>query len=129
MDKVNKKNVKHAGAVLLLLCLVLFFYHCPVRMITGFPCPGCNFTTAFSYLLKGDLQTSLALHALVIPTFFFWTAAAAAGKKYRNQILLIWGIVFLLYYIYRMIFIFPNYPLMPNENSILFRLLRFVGVF
>ena len=38
-------------------------WQCPIKAITGVPCPGCFLGTAISLLLKGKLQQSLVVHA------------------------------------------------------------------
>lgn len=35
---------------------------CPLKMLTGFPCPGCGITKSLVYLYEGDLWRSLTFH-------------------------------------------------------------------
>jgi hypothetical protein len=58
---------------------------CPLRTLTGIPCPGCGMTTAATGLVAGDIATALAANpfilglavlALVAPPLL---AARAAG--------------------------------------------------
>jgi hypothetical protein len=37
---------------------------CPLKMLTGFPCPGCGITKSLVYCYEGDLQKSLQYHIL-----------------------------------------------------------------
>ncbi|TRX23612.1 DUF2752 domain-containing protein [Flavobacterium franklandianum] len=37
---------------------------CPLKMLSGFPCPGCGITKSLVYLYEGDLQKSLYYHIL-----------------------------------------------------------------
>lgn len=37
---------------------------CPLKMISGFPCPGCGITKSLVYFYEGDLQKSLYYHIL-----------------------------------------------------------------
>lgn len=39
---------------------------CPFALFTGTACPGCGMTRAGSALLRGDLQTAMTLHPLVL---------------------------------------------------------------
>jgi hypothetical protein len=32
---------------------------CPLKMLTGFPCPGCGITKSVVYFYEGDIQKSL----------------------------------------------------------------------
>ncbi|MFM2434001.1 MAG: hypothetical protein RI974_741 [Actinomycetota bacterium] len=44
--------------------------HCPVRMATGYLCPGCGATRACEALIQGDFASAWALS----PLFVFYTA-------------------------------------------------------
>lgn len=37
---------------------------CPLKMLSGFPCPGCGITKSMVYFYEGDLQKSLYYHIL-----------------------------------------------------------------
>lgn len=37
---------------------------CPIKMLTGFPCPSCGITKSIVYFYQGDLLTSLSYHIL-----------------------------------------------------------------
>lgn len=54
-----------AAAVLLLgvFSAGVMGWPCPFFHLTGIPCPGCGLTRATSLLLRGDVQSSLNLHA------------------------------------------------------------------
>ena len=41
-------------------------FACPVHTLTGFFCPGCGGTRAFSYLFHGKFLSSLICHPLVL---------------------------------------------------------------
>jgi hypothetical protein len=43
-------------------------WRCPLRAVSGVPCPGCGLTHAFAALAKGDWEGALGHHALV-PVF------------------------------------------------------------
>lgn len=114
---------------LLALCLLFVFgYHCPFQSMTGIPCPGCNFTTACVYLLKGNLAASLWYHVLVIPTALCALGSIILWKKNKRKELTYlwigWGIVMLAYYILRMWLIFPKMPMSIDEQALLVQLLH-----
>lgn len=37
-------------------------WSCPIRALTGMPCPGCGLTTGTIQLLRGDIAASLQTH-------------------------------------------------------------------
>jgi hypothetical protein len=46
------------------------FWTCPIRAITGIPCPGCGLTRATFDLFRGDVYSSIKTHAFA-PLFVF----------------------------------------------------------
>lgn len=44
---------------------------CPLKMLTGFPCPTCGITKSIVYLYEGDILTSLSYHLLGPIVVFF----------------------------------------------------------
>ena len=83
---------------------LLFFNHdnhletdqsfCPLKMLTGFPCPGCGITKSLVYFYEGDLQKSLYYHILGPFVVAFCIAAILvlfveliAKKEYFNNLL------------------------------------------
>lgn len=125
---LNKKNV--GAIIVLLLFLVLIGYHCPIQKITGFPCPGCNMLTSAYWLLKGNLSLSLYYHALLIVTIVVFVVCLILHRQKKNKIrdgiLFCWAILMIVYYIYRMITIFPDYPMDYDTNSLFWYLFRFI---
>jgi hypothetical protein len=49
---------------------------CPVRLMTGFPCPSCGLTRATRLALRGDFGAATAMHPL---WFVVLPALAALG--------------------------------------------------
>ena len=41
-----------------------YFIGCPIRLITGIPCPSCGITRAYISLLNGDLSKAFYYHPL-----------------------------------------------------------------
>lgn len=76
------------GALLLLRLApdtVLAFVHCPLREITGIPCPTCGGTRALSHLAAGDWSAAVAANPLVIlaGSGFLLTALYATAATLR----------------------------------------------
>lgn len=106
------------GAAIIIL---LLFYRCPFQFITGLPCPGCNMKTSLYYLLHGNIELSLYYHALCILTIILLSLAFLCRKNKRivKLILIIWCLSLVLYYVLRMIYIFPEAPMNYYDKSLL----------
>lgn len=44
---------------------------CPLRSLTGVPCPGCGLTTASVALVRGDLTSALAANPAIVGLAMF----------------------------------------------------------
>lgn len=117
-------------AVVLLFFLVVG-YHCPIEKIFGIPCPGCNMTTSLYYLVKGEIKASIYYHLMLIPSIIclFLGLLFYFQKDNKKWMVVVWAwiILMMIYYVYRMIAIFPEYPMQYNWNSVVGRLLMNLG--
>lgn len=116
------KDIKNMKLALLLVTLYLwmnrtfFCSSCIWVMVTGFPCPGCGLTRAGVAFLQGDFERAFRIHpfiyAIVVLSFFFCLYRYILKKSQRVfvkwMIVLIIGM--LVFYVYRMIFLFPGEP-------------------
>ena len=57
---------------------------CPIRHLTGIPCPGCFLTRSVSMALNGQLSDSLDLHVLGPPTAVGLVAWSLASLRYKR---------------------------------------------
>ena len=124
---MDSQKTKTLGIVLILF-LLLLFYKCPIQTLTGLPCPGCNMKTSLYYLLHFKFSESLYYHALLIPTIFLILIILF---NYKNQerikkLLIIWAILMMIYYIYRMLVYFPNSPMVYDKNNLIYFIFRHV---
>ena len=124
---MDSQKTKTLGIVLILF-LLLLFYKCPIQTLTGLPCPGCNMKTSLYYLLQFKFSESLYYHALLIPTIVVFVSILF---NYKNQerikrLLIIWAILMIVYYIYRMIVYFPNSPMVYDKNNLIYFIFRHV---
>lgn len=46
---------------------------CPVKLATGYSCPGCGMGHAVVHAMRGDLAASWSYHPLGIPLLAIWT--------------------------------------------------------
>jgi hypothetical protein len=44
-------------------------FFCPIKALTGIPCPGCGMTRSFIAIAQGNLQGAVAYHLFGIPLF------------------------------------------------------------
>lgn len=96
---------------------LLFHAFCPMVILTGLPCPGCGLSRALWFLLTGQLHRSFALHPLgifwLLLVFGFAVNRYVAGRSVSQGFVICLAIVCiatLLFYIYRMAFLFPGRP-------------------
>jgi hypothetical protein len=114
----SKKALLLAG-----LCLFVFVWRCPIYHIIGLPCPGCGMSRACLAFLQGNLSKSLQMHAMLIPTGLC-AILYCLNKKARKPVLYLWIAAMLLYYTWRIVFLWGEQPMVFNEQSVLFWLIR-----
>lgn len=124
---MDSQKTKTLGIVLILF-LLLLFYKCPIQSVTGLPCPGCNMKTSLYYLLHFKFSLSLYYHALLIPTIvvFVWIVFNYKNHEQTKKLLMIWAILMIIYYIYRMIVYFPDSPMIYSKNNLIYLIFRHV---
>jgi hypothetical protein len=93
---------------------------CPLKLLTGFACPGCGITKSLVYCYEGDLYKSLYYHILgpfvivfCIVTIGVLTTELITKKDYFNRLLnkkLGYGLVVFLaiYHFIRILFFIKN---------------------
>lgn len=122
---------KKIGLAIALVIAFFLFYEtwCPIERILGFPCPGCNMLSAIYHLFRLDLCTALYFHPLVIVFVFYAFMELVFYLKYKSlhtkqarNLRIVFFVLLFLVYVYRMVTIFPNYPMQFNENAYLVKL-------
>ncbi len=94
---------------------------CPLKMLSGFPCPSCGITKSMVYFYNGDLQKSLYYHlfgplviGFCIATIIILTTELITKKEYFNKLLfnkkLSFGLAIFLaiYHLIRIVFFVQN---------------------
>ena len=67
---------------------------CPMKMLTGLPCPGCGITKSLVFAYQGEIYKSFSFHILGFPVIFaciiaviVLSAEIITGKEYFHSIL------------------------------------------
>ncbi len=92
------------------------FAICPIYNILGIPCPGCGGTRAYLYFFTGHFKEAFLMHPLfLLPLIFLYPKF----RKNRKVILAV-ATTFIIVYIIRFIFLFPDTPPFNfNKNSLI----------
>ena len=88
---------------------------CPLRQITGIPCPTCFLTRSTCLALQGDLEDSFKMHIFgpfIALFLIFWSIKSFKTKKFfpfsmNEKFLIIFAFSLLIYWIFRMFYGFP----------------------
>ena len=62
---MKRRVFKAAGILFLFLCAGLLI-PCPIRLITGFKCPGCGVTHMCAALLRLDISAAFAANPMIL---------------------------------------------------------------
>ena len=128
-----KKTTAMICAIFAAVLFFLILHHftgaiCLFNAICGIPCPGCGLTRAAVLALQGRFAESFAMHPLLFPALavlaFMMIHSIILKKKPSRLFYLIITlclIVFLGFYIWRMMTCFPNIPPMTYNDHALFR--------
>lgn len=131
------KDIKEYYPVVIIILIyeiafdMLFGETCPMRMIFGIPCPGCGVTRAGISLLTLDFSKAASINACIFVVIVFavwfaiWRYILGKNVLFLRQIIAFVVCFMIIYYIYRMCTVFPNYePLTINKSSILWRVIE-----
>ena len=121
-----------AAVATLMVPLILLFFNqdahletdqslCPLKMLTGFPCPGCGITKSLVYFYEGDILKSLYYHVLgpfvvvfCVATVLVLSTELITQKEYFNNLLynkkIAYGLAIFLgvYHLIRIIYFIKN---------------------
>lgn len=111
--------------IFLLTTYLLKVINCPVKFITGYPCPGCGMTRAGFQALQFNFVKAFKFNPLIfIFPFILWICIfnerPIINKIYRSKIFWIVALLIVLVtYILRLIFVYPNVPMDYYENNLI----------
>ncbi|MGI8795720.1 MAG: DUF2752 domain-containing protein [Acidimicrobiia bacterium] len=96
---LDLKRLRIAGAGMLVGALVFSFVSlpsvvlCPLRRVTGVPCPFCGMTRSVTAVARGDLGASLALNPGGIALVVAAIALLLVGWRWRRIAVPTWAVV------------------------------------
>ena len=78
---------------------LLFGWNCPIKYLTGVPCPGCGLSRALAALLRLDFRTALRFHPMVfvlppVVLYALFGKKPLLGSKNLERMLL-WSVIVL----------------------------------
>lgn len=129
MKHIKRKEMFLAiGTFLIIYASLNFLFgrFCLMRIIVGIPCPACGITRAFFMLCAGKIQEALMMQPLIILVLaapIVYVLLKKFSKNYLQNLRrygIIMLIVFVVFYVWRMVHFFPNRePYIYDENNIL----------
>lgn len=129
-----KKKYRSIVVLCIGIFVMLFFVgsNCPIEDVIGIPCPGCNMFSAMYWLLiKGNLAYAQFYHPAILPLLLYVVIVILLYVRFREgmtktksfiTVSVVFIVIFIGVYVYRMITIFPSFPMAFNETAILPRL-------
>ena len=108
-----RKGIVAAGVVCLVLQLA-FQTVCPMRLLTGLPCPGCGLTRAFLAFFSGNPAKAWSCHPLFaavligIPLFAILRYITPEHFRFFRLYAALVLAAAILLYLYRMATLFPD---------------------
>ena len=121
--------LKNAAALLVFLALLAawgLIFGCPIKRLTGLPCPGCGLTRGCLALLRLDFADALRWHplAFAVPPLcaMFVLKDTRAGGRFWGSAPLLAGLIALILAVYaaRMALMFPGSPPMNFYGGAVF---------
>ncbi|MBR6791065.1 MAG: DUF2752 domain-containing protein [Oscillospiraceae bacterium] len=119
---------------LLILAAAVFLLDigCPIRKLTGFPCPGCGMTRACLAALRLNFAEAFRYHPLwILPVpLFLLSLRQPLFKNKRLENAFWWSMALLVLgtYLVRMLLFFPHTPPMDyGEEAFLYRMWKYLS--
>lgn len=111
-----------------IITMRLFENVCPFYIFCGVPCPGCGLTRAGIALLCGKWEAAARQNAMI----YLWVPLLLS-MLYRHYIerktekrpeikwiaLILVGLISMIYYVWRMRYVFPDAPMEFRRNNLL----------
>ena len=114
-----------AFAAYILITYLLKIPNCPVKLLCGYPCPGCGMTRAGFSIFQLDFKEALNYNPLIyllpfVLIIIIFKEKSFFKKIYKSNIFWISLLVLVLgIYVYRMIEVYPEYPMNYDSRNII----------
>ena len=127
------KRYRSGVLALAVYCTVThIFFHtiCPVALVSGFPCPGCGMTRAFSQIITLHFVDAVNMHACIVlwvPLIIWMAVRRWAFEKPGFPVRPLVGVMIItvVYYVWRMVTIYPyRLPMVFREKNLINIVLR-----
>lgn len=121
MRVLPRRKGKFIACAALALCVITFGYYCPCYWTLGIPCPGCFMTRALFAVLHLDFAKAYNLNAtiFIMPICAVLLITFYKKKKICKIVLFSLGIIMMLYWVYRIVFLFGDGYFVFNNSSVL----------
>ncbi|MBQ5851894.1 MAG: DUF2752 domain-containing protein [Lachnospiraceae bacterium] len=135
--KILLKDIKSARwAIIVIIAYFAFLKNyiytlCPLVLLSGYPCPGCGMTRALFRIMRFDFAGAWSMHPFIYPIgilclMFCICRYLLNGNymKYVKGLMICIAVGMVLFYIYRMITMFPEIePMIYYEGNYINRIL------
>ncbi len=140
--KLIKQDIRRSAFPILCVIGAILFFNivvgkiCLARILFGIPCPGCGLTRAYGRLLHGHVLEATHIHPfwsvpiLLLVAFLanrYLVYSPGLSKKILailKTCVIIAIILAIFYYIYRMVYWFPNEEPMTYDSQNIIEMLR-----
>ena len=107
------------------ISFTVFAEFCPMKILTGIPCPGCGMTRAIFLMLTGHFSESFEMHPMallwILLGLYFFICRYILDRKPKGAATMAVVLCVMMFpiYIYRMCTLFPDYPPMVYTQTLL----------
>lgn len=127
-------SLRYVFIIVFVYCAATLFFFgtiCPSVILCGYPCPGCGLTRGCMSILTGHFAAAAAYNVtsyLWLPALAWvaWMRYIADRRSIRwEPVFIIISVLTIIYYIYRMVYKFPeNEPMVFFEENLVTKILN-----
>lgn len=111
------------GIVIIIISLFKSSSMCIFYNYTSIPCPACGMTRAFKSLISFNIINAFWYHPLFPLVILF----PYIYVKMNKRLIYVVGILFIVTWILRLIFLFPHIPpMVPNKSAYIYIIFTYI---